>query len=114
MDAGILDSRVTLLVRTASQEGRFGTQVTSWTPLATVWAQVTPMLPSRAERVADGIEIARQPIRVRMRWRDDIDTTMAIEHDGKRYRIVGGPAELGRREGIEIVAELQTTQGAEL
>lgn len=114
MDAGRLDRRVTLLARQAVQEVRFGTQVVTWVAVQTVWAQVTPMLPSRAERIAEGIEIARQPIRVRMRWRNDVTTAMALEFEGRRYRIVGGPAELGRREGIEIMAELLTTEGDEL
>lgn len=113
MDAGKLDRRVTILTRQETQESTYGTIAVAWVPLATVWAQVQDMLPSRAERIAEGIEIANRPCRVRMRYRSDITPAMRLQIGARQLRITGGPAELGRREGIEITAEHLTTEGQE-
>lgn len=111
--AGKLDRRITIRQRTKTQDPKRGTYSYAWSDLATVWAEVQEMLPSRAERIAEGINIARRPIRVRTRYRDDITSDMRVQYQGAEYRIVGGPAELGRREGTEMVCELLSTEGDE-
>jgi SPP1 family predicted phage head-tail adaptor len=114
MEAGRLNRRITILHRTIVRyDPPYNTPVYEWTELASVWAEVQDMLPSRAERIADGINIARRPARVRMRFRTDIDSTMRISVDGREMRIVAGPVELGRREGLELMAEELSTEGQE-
>lgn len=114
MRAGALDRRVRIEQRQETNDPVFGTVVVTWAELATVWAEVRDMIPSRGERVAEGLSIARRPCRVRMRWRDDVNSTMRlVMEDGRTLRIVGGPAELGRAEGIELVCEELTTEGQE-
>jgi head-tail adaptor len=117
-----LDTQVTILQRAASQEAVYGTQRVAWVPLLpALWAQVRDVLPSRAERAAEGVTIARRPCRVRLRWRADL-ASLALA--GMRLRIgtgpaqrelaiIAGPAELGRREGLELVAEELSTEGRE-
>lgn len=83
----------------------------TWEPVATVWAEVQDMLPSRGERLADGVNIATRPARVRMRWRADISGSMRIVMDGRIMQIVAGPVELGRRDGIELMVEDYTSAG---
>ena len=111
MKAGKLDDRITIQQRSVTQEINYGTSVESWSDLDEVWADVQDMLPSRGERIADGIDVARRPARVRIRYRDDVDSTMRVQHNGLTYRIVTQPAELGRREGLEFVMEQLTTEG---
>lgn len=113
MKAGRLDRRITILSKTTTLEPPYNTPLETWSDLATVWAEVQDMLPSRAERIADGINIARRPARIRMRFRTDIDSTMRIDLDGRQMRIVAGPIELGRREGLEMIAEELSTEGQE-
>jgi SPP1 family predicted phage head-tail adaptor len=108
-----LKHEVRILQRQETRETVYNTVVATWTELATVWAEVQDMLPSRAERIADGIDVARRPARVRMRWRDDVTTAMRLEVNGRTLQIVAGPAELGFREGIELIAEELTTSGQE-
>jgi len=114
MLAGKLDRRATILQRAEAQDATYGTIAVTWQTLATVWAEVQDMIPSRAERMAEGVSIARRPCRVRMRYRADVDSTMRLSVDGREMRIIAGPAELGRREGIELVCESLTTEGQEL
>lgn len=113
MNAGKLNRRVTIQQRTETRDPTYNTVVVTWATLATVWAQVQDMLPSRGEQIADGIDIARRPARVRMRYRTDVDTTMRLVVGGRTLRIVSGPAEMGNREIIELMAEEITTGGQE-
>lgn len=103
-------------------DAQFGTANDVWLPLvvlpgspveaADLWAQILDALPSRSESVQQGLEVARNQTRVRMRWRNDVDSSMRIvERDGRQrtLQIVGGPAELGRREFMELVCETVTS-----
>ena len=111
MKAGLLDRMVTILARTETQDATYGTSVSTWDSVATVPAQVQDVLPSRADRVAQEITISNRPTRVRMRWRDDVTQANRLEIDGLPYRIVAGPAMLGRRDGLELMAEVLSTEG---
>ena len=116
MKAGKLDREITILhfAESTTQDPLYGTViVTEWLPLATVWAEVQDMLPSRGERLVEGINIARRPCRVRMRYRNDITSAMRIRIGTRELRIIAGPAELGRREGLEFMAEELSTEGQE-
>ncbi len=79
-----------------------------------VWAEVQDQLPSRGERLADGINVAARPARVRMRYRGDVTSDMRLvllrkvdaAYVAERImQIVSGPATLGNREGLEMMAE---------
>jgi SPP1 family predicted phage head-tail adaptor len=109
--AGTLDRRVTILVKTETRDPVYNTPVYSWEPLATVWAQVQDVLPSRAYAQAGELALTKRPARVRMRWRDDVTQENRVEIDGRQMRIVSGPAMLGRREGLEIMVEELSTEG---
>lgn len=91
-----------------------------WELLAEVWAEIVDMLPSRGERLADGINVATRPARVRIRHRTDVTNAMrivagahvvngAVDYSGARImQITTLPAELGRREGLEFMVEDST------
>jgi SPP1 family predicted phage head-tail adaptor len=108
-----LDRRITILERLVTKDPLYRTDVVTWGPGATVCAEVQDMLPSHADRVAEGISLASRPALVRIRWRDDVSQANRIEIDGKQMRIVSGPAMVGRREGLEIMVEELTTEGQE-
>lgn len=113
IDAGSLDRRLTFEARQAIQSGPYNRREDSWGPHATVWAQVRDVLPSRAEYVDEGLAMQRRPCRIRIRWRDDITSDMRIDYQGRKLRIVSGPVELGRREGLELMAEELSSEGVE-
>lgn len=83
----------------------------SWEPVITVWAQVQDALPSRSERESGGITVATRPARVRMRYRGGITPDMRFVMGDRVMQIVAGPAELGRREGLEFMVEDYSTAG---
>ena len=113
MKAGRRNRRIVIEQRVETQDPTYGTITVIWAPLATVRAEIQDMIPSRGERIAEGISIARRPCRVRMLYRGDIDSTMRLKHGDRVLKIISQPAELGFREGIEIVCEELTTEGQE-
>lgn len=96
-----------------------------WALVAEVWAEVQDVLPSHGERIADGLSIESRPARIRTLYRADVNGDMRIavlrrvpNGDGtssmqvdRTMQIVAGPVELGRREGLEMMAEDYSTRG---
>lgn len=99
-----LDRRITL-ERKAQTKDSVGAQVNNWTVHATVYAERRDQLPSRSEAMRGTLEQSRNQVRYRIRWRADVDSSMRVRDDGALLQIVGGPAELGRREWLEFTAE---------
>lgn len=122
--AGSLDRRIRI-ERPVADASFKGAGSGTWEPVATVWASVQDMLPSRSEKIADGINIATRPSRVRMHYREGIDASMRVlvgrylkDGDGNRYwkttrtaQIITVPAEMGNRDGLEFMIEDYSTAG---
>lgn len=83
----------------------------TWERVAEVWCSVLDALPSRGERLADGINAAARPSRVRMRYRDGITPDMRFVMGSRIMQIVSGPAELGHRDGLEFMVEEYSPAG---
>lgn len=104
LDPGTLDRRIRI-ERPVADESFDGAGSGTWEPVATVWANVQDALPSRGERLADGINVAARPARVRMRFREDVTPDMRFVMGSRIMQIISGPAELGRREALEFMVE---------
>ena len=109
--AGRRDTLVTIEHRVETQNTTFGSYSYTWSTLGTEWAEVQDILPSRSESVATVVNMQRRPCRVRMLYRDDVTSAMRLKFDGRTVQIIGGPVELGRRDGLEMVCEDWSTQG---
>ena len=110
--AGRFNVQVTIQQKSVTQDTTWGTEVVTWTALDTVWADVQDILPSRSEAVQQGLSVGRQQVRIRIRYRTDITSAMRIvvhDESDEIYQIVGGPAELGHRDQIEMVCEKFTS-----
>lgn len=120
MRAGSLDRLITIERKQVTRDPDFGTEIVTWVPLVAApgspvvgerfRAEVQDALPSRAESVTMGLAVARNQVRVRFRYRDDVDSSMRVllHGDGadQVLQIVGGPAMVqGRKELTEIVCE---------
>jgi SPP1 family predicted phage head-tail adaptor len=108
IQVGNMDTRVRIEQKSVTQDSTYGTEVITWIPLATVWAEVTDVLPSRqqAEQTREQLQVATQRTRIRMRYRTDVDSTMRCVIGGIVWQIVSGPAEIGDRHTyMELVAE---------
>lgn len=114
-----LNRRITIEQKVTTTHATYRTEVVSWEALSYLpgspqvaekfWAEVQDALPSRSESVQQGAGIARKQVRIRMRWRDDIETTMRVTVHGDSdqvYQIISEPAEIiGRKRFVEFVAE---------
>ncbi|WP_294353326.1 phage head closure protein [uncultured Sphingomonas sp.] len=108
--AGDLRDRVTIERPVA--DGAFdGAGSGAWTKVATVWASVVDALPSRGEKLAEGINVTARPARIRMRYREDLTAAMRLVMGDRVMQIVAGPAVIGNRDGIEVMAEDYTSAG---
>lgn len=113
MNIGDLDQRIRIESKQVAVDPDYGTQTITWVTHATVWAQVQDVLPSKsAEAQANGLRISRNPCRIRTRYLAGITTDMRVvllSRGNQVLQIVAGPAELGRREGLEFMAEDYST-----
>lgn len=95
----------------------YGTESGAWvTVIPQVFAQVADVLPSRGETPAGGIDIASRPSRVRIDYIEGVvlDSTMRIvllDRGDRIMQIVTQPAEIGRKEGFEFMAQDFSTAG---
>lgn len=110
--ASKLSVRIRIERKSVTHDAQYGTEAVTWAPFACVWAEVKDILPSRAERMADQIQIARRPARIRIRYLAGITPDMRVIIAGRIHQIIAGPSILGRREAIELMVEELSSEGA--
>lgn len=110
--ASKLDTRIRIERKSVTRDAQYGTEVVTWVPFACVWAEVKDILPSRAERQAESIQIRRRPARIRIRYLAGLAADMRVIIDNRIHQIISGPAILGRREAMEIMVEELSSEGA--
>lgn len=101
MKAGSLDRRATILRRIEGAVDALNAPAITYTEVATVWCQ---RLDTRAyERTDSGKVYAVREAKFRMRFRELLATDRIVS-EGRAYEITG-IAEIGRRAGLEVMAE---------
>lgn len=111
MQAGHLDRTIRFERQAEAADDSFSAGQDAWVTVVTVRAQVQDVMPSRAERAGEAVKIANRPARVRIRWRSDITADMRIVYGSRIMQLLGPPAELGRRQWLEMMAEDYSTAG---
>ena len=113
MRGGQLDRRITVERPPVFVDPLYGPQPAPpdapWDLVAArVPAQVMDALPSKSETVKGAMEVADRPARVRIRYMRGLRADMRITLHGEVdvvFQIVGGPAEIGRRQWTEFTVE---------
>lgn len=119
MQAGKLDTLILIERKSVATNPTSGVETITWESLVLtadsppapvkIWAEVQDALPSKAESVVAGVGIAKSQTRCRLRWRNDIDSSMRVtvyRDPVQVYQIVGGPSDVdGRRVLIELMLE---------
>lgn len=107
MHTGQLDRRVTFQRSAGTKDPEYGTLTDAWVDVfQRVPAQVQDDLPSKSEKVVLGVTKNTTPARLRLRYMTGITPDMRVIVHGpvdRIVQIVGGPAEIGRREWLELV-----------
>ncbi len=110
--ASKLHTRIRIERKIVTRDPQYGTEQVTWTEFGCVWAEVKDILPSRAERMAEQIQIARRPARIRIRYLAGITPDMRVIIDNRIHQIIAGPSMLGRREAVELMVEEHSSEGA--
>ncbi|MGO4811139.1 phage head closure protein [Cupriavidus sp. 2MCAB6] len=108
MEAGTLNRRVQIL-RASKQREPGGQEVKSWVPLVSLWASIRHkggLETIRAEAEASIVQAS-----IRIRYREDIDATMRVQHGAKVYEIRAVLPDEVRREYVDLVCELGASRG---
>lgn len=99
MRAGGLDRRVTLREPSAGTD-TIGQPTETWADAATVWAEVREI---KGREYFEAAQVqAERTVTFRIRYRSDVTEKWRIVWNGTEYDI-RALAEIGRREGLEIV-----------
>lgn len=110
--ASKLDTRIRIERKLVTRDPQYGAEEVSWAEFACVWAEAKDIMPSRAERMVEQIQIARRPARIRIRYLAGITPDMRVVIAGRVHQIIAGPSMLGRREAIELMVEEYSSEGA--
>lgn len=100
MRAGRMDRQVTLQARTTTRNAQ-GEDVATYADLATVWAEKIDL--RGREFFAAQQSRAEVTTRWRIRYREDLRAVDRLVHQDVAYDVVAPPAEVGRRQGLELV-----------
>jgi len=103
--AGELDKQISI-ERPVADASFKGAGSGTWEVVeADVWAGIKDVLPSRGEKIAEGLNVSTRPARVRMRYREDVTPDMRFVYGARVMQITAGPAEIGTRDGVEFMVE---------
>lgn len=117
--AGPMNRRIRI-ERPVSDDSFDGAGSGNWVLVKELWAEWQDALPSRGERLAQGINLSARPARVRIWYRPGLDSSMRISllrreggvHVVERVtQIVGGPAEIEGRKRLEFMVEEYSPAG---
>ena len=107
MRVGKLDRYVRIEKKTVTQDSDYGSEVVTWVLHKNAWASILDVTTKMQESTNSDLRQLKQPTRVQMRYDATIDVTMrlVVADTGRILNIVSQPAEIGRREAIEFMAE---------
>jgi len=105
MKAGALRTRV-FIERQSTTQDAVGQPLTTWTTLATVWAEI------RYRRGLEAIQadamVSTAHARIRIRWRTDVTAGMRVRSAGTTFNITAVLPEEIKREYVDLVCEVVT------
>ncbi len=111
LNAGRLNRRITIEQRTAGVDA-WGQRLTTWTTVATCWADVRAMSGSAAaERVAADRETSVTAYSMRIRWRTDVTAGMRVSMGTTRFDIVDVIEDQAGREYVDLVCQQGGSDG---
>lgn len=101
-----LNTRCELQKKLVEQDSTYGTENIRWITFAVVWIEKQDELPSRSESIKNGLAVSALRARARMRFRNDLDSSMRCKINGETWQIISPSARIGgRSEYIEVMIE---------
>lgn len=103
MRAGSINC-VVKLQALSSGEDAIGGQSTSWSDVATIWADIRYL--SGLEAVKAGSEVSKASASARIRYRTDVKASMRLLHEGKAYEIKAVLPDVGKKRHVDLLCEV--------
>ena len=103
MNPGQLNSRITIQQPVTGQD-EIGQPLTTWQPLATVWANIRLM--GGLESIKADAQTATTKASIRIRYREDVSTSMQISHKATLYKITALLPDMQRKAHVDLVCEV--------
>lgn len=97
-----MDRQITIQEYSESTNG-YGEVEKSWSDVATMWAEARQQ---SARETWQAGKVAETEMMFRIRYRSGINSKMRVVYDDDNYDITG-VREIGRRDGLEIQAQVQ-------
>jgi SPP1 family predicted phage head-tail adaptor len=106
MISGRMDRKITIKPAVATQN-EYGEEITSHPESA--WIETFAEVKQQSAReVWQGGKVSETDTLFRTRYMAGFDETALISFEGTDYEITGKPRELGRQDGLEIMAKART------
>jgi len=108
MQIGKLDRFVRIEQKIVTNDANYGSEVVTWATYKECWAQITDITSKSQESTNSDLRLLKRPCKVIVRYDSGIDATMRLvmlDRDDRVLQIVSKPAELGRKEAMEFMAE---------
>lgn len=100
-----LNKRCRIEYPVTTKDRVYGSVTTTWALKAVLWCNIQDVLPSRSEKIKSGLAIGAKQSRMRIRYRDDLDSAMRVVIDGNIFQIISDFSELGNKEFSEAMIE---------
>ena len=81
-----------------------GQPIPGWTDVAMVWASIRHL--SGVEAIKADATVSTVKASIRIRWRPGLNAGMRVVHDAQVYSIEAVLPDAGRREFVDLVAEV--------
>lgn len=107
MRTGKLNRRIIIQQRVTTQD-TLGQPVETWNDVATVWADIRNPngLSFANESIKAGAEASVARVSMRIRYREDIDTSMRVELNGETHDIVAVIPDHARRRHVDLLCQI--------
>lgn len=114
MQIGKLDKRVRFEQKSVVNDNDYGSEVITWTTYKECWANILDVTTRSQESTNSDLRLLKRPCKVTVRFDANINSNMRIvmlDTNDRILQIVSKPAELGRKEAMEFMAEDYSVDG---
>jgi head-tail adaptor len=105
---GKLDRYIRVEQKHVQHDTDYGSEEITWKTYRETWASVQDVTGRNQESTMSDLRLLKRPCKVQMRYDPNIDATMRIimlDRNNRVLQIVTAPAEIGRKDAIEFMAE---------
>lgn len=115
MQIGKMDRYIRFEQKVVTRDADYGSEVITWQTYKECWANISDITTNRMHEYTNSdVRLIKRPCKVVVRYDEGIDPTMRIvclDRNDRILEIVGKPGELGRREGMEFIAQDYSADG---